>query len=145
MLCYINYCILLIAINIITYPAYGIITYFIDLHAFHQLDGTQDIHKRNQRLIVYGLLGLGQGLTILVASLALALGSLNGAEKLHSALLYNVLRSPMSFFDTMPIGRLVNRFSKDIDTVDLAIPQTIRWWIMCFLQVGKPNVGLDKT
>ncbi|XP_022694083.1 multidrug resistance-associated protein 1-like isoform X2 [Varroa jacobsoni] len=98
-------------------------------------DGTQDIHKRNQRLIVYGLLGLGQGLTILVASLALALGSLNGAEKLHSALLYNVLRSPMSFFDTMPIGRLVNRFSKDIDTVDLAIPQTIRSWIMCFLQV----------
>ncbi|OQR75813.1 multidrug resistance protein-like [Tropilaelaps mercedesae] len=98
-------------------------------------DGTQDVAQRNRRLAVYGLLGIGQGVTILIASICLALGSLNSATRLHSALLYNVLRSPMSFFDTTPLGRLVNRFSKDIDTVDLAIPQTIRSWIMCFLQV----------
>lgn len=80
-------------------------------------------------------MGLSQAVAILISSFLLALGSLRSAKKLHAALLYNVLRSPMSFFDTTPLGRIVNRFSKDIDTVDLAIPQTLRSWIMCFLQV----------
>lgn len=98
-------------------------------------DGSQDIGKRDMRLGVYGALGLAQGVTILLGTLALSLGSLKGAMLLHNGLLHNILRSPMSFFDTTPLGRIVNRFSKDVDTMDLAIPMTVRSWLMCFLQV----------
>ena len=34
--------------------------------------------------------------------------------------------STMTFFDTTPIGRIINRFSKDIDEVDLMVPAHIK-------------------
>ncbi|KAK8759789.1 hypothetical protein V5799_028947 [Amblyomma americanum] len=99
------------------------------------LEESQHIAKRNLRLGVYGALGLAQGVTILLGSLALSLGSLKGAMLLHNGLLHNILRSPMSFFDTTPVGRIVNRFSKDVDTIDLTIPTTVRQCLMYFLQM----------
>ena len=38
----------------------------------------------------------------------------------------HILLSTAAFFDTTPIGRIVNRFSKDIDEVDLMIPTHIK-------------------
>ena len=46
--------------------------------------------------------------------------------KLHEQMLGHILKSTMAFFDTTPIGRIVNRFSKDIDEVDLQIPMHIK-------------------
>ncbi|XP_050048216.1 multidrug resistance-associated protein 1 [Dermacentor andersoni] len=108
-------------------------------------DGSQDLAKRDLRLGVYGALGLAQGVTILLGTLALSLGSLKGAMLLHNGLLHNILRSPMSFFDTTPLGRIVNRFSKDVDTMDLAIPMTVRSWLMCFLQVVSTLIIITMT
>ena len=63
---------------------------------------------------------------VCMGSFALAKGTLDAAVTLHRKLLYQILRSPMVFFDTTPLGRIVNRFSKDIDVVDATIPGTIR-------------------
>lgn len=46
----------------------------------------------------------------------------NAAKVLHHDMLTNVLRCPMSFFDTTPIGRIVNRFSQDVDSIDSHLP-----------------------
>jgi ABC-type multidrug transport system fused ATPase/permease subunit len=43
-------------------------------------------------------------------------------RKLHWIILLGVLHAPMSLFDTTPIGRIINRFAKDIDSVDTALP-----------------------
>ncbi|KAG9290281.1 hypothetical protein G9A89_022257 [Geosiphon pyriformis] len=44
--------------------------------------------------------------------------SLKGSNTLFSKLLNSILRAPLSFFDTAPLGRVMNRFSKDLGMVD---------------------------
>ncbi|XP_040353873.1 ATP-binding cassette sub-family C member 12 isoform X3 [Herpailurus yagouaroundi] len=41
---------------------------------------------------------------------------------LHDRVFDKILESPMSFFDTTPTGRLMNRFSKDMDELDVRLP-----------------------
>ena len=63
-------------------------------------------------------------------SLALACGSVGASSKLFSALLDAILRAPVSFFDTTPIGRIVNRFAKDMDIVDSTLPSYISFFLL---------------
>lgn len=52
------------------------------------------------------------GIFVFIASLLLAKGAVAASTSLHSRLLHSILRAPMLFFDTTPIGRVVNRFAK---------------------------------
>jgi ATP-binding cassette subfamily C (CFTR/MRP) protein 4 len=40
-------------------------------------------------------------------------------------MLGGILKAPMLFFDTNPAGRILNRFSKDIEYIDEMLPQTL--------------------
>uniref|UniRef100_A0A8C9WC66 ATP-binding cassette sub-family C member 5 n=1 Tax=Scleropages formosus TaxID=113540 RepID=A0A8C9WC66_SCLFO len=48
--------------------------------------------------------------------------TLHASSKLHNKMFQKIINSPMSFFDTTPTGRMVNRFSKDQDELDAALP-----------------------
>jgi ATP-binding cassette subfamily C (CFTR/MRP) protein 1 len=48
---------------------------------------------------------------------------------LHAEMLRCILRCPMSYFDTTPIGRINNRFSSDVDNTDVNLPTAVRPWI----------------
>nr|ALU63337.1 canalicular multispecific organic anion transporter 1 [Oryzias melastigma] len=91
--------------------------------------------KRDTRVGVFGALGVAQGFLVFLGTLLLANASVNASRILHSRLLNNMLRVPMIFFDTTPVGRVVNRFAKDIFTIDEAIPQSFRSWLLCLLGV----------
>ena len=51
----------------------------------------------------------------LIALYSAPQGTLRASSRLHDELFRRILRSPMKFFDTTPTGRILNRFSKDMD------------------------------
>ena len=72
------------------------------------------------------VLGLFQSISVLAAVIVITIGTLRASIKLHNEMLTHILSSTMAFFDTTPLGRIINRFSKDMDEVDLMIPTNIK-------------------
>ncbi|GAA0146210.1 ATP-binding cassette [Lithospermum erythrorhizon] len=68
--------------------------------------------------LIYALLSFGQVLVNVTNSFWLIISSLYAARKLHDAMLNAILRAPMVFFHTNPLGRIINRFAKDLGDID---------------------------
>lgn len=64
------------------------------------------------------------------------LGCLRASNILHLVLLGGVIRTPLSFFDTTPVGRILSRFSKDVDVLDNTLPQNISDTVYCMFEVN---------
>ncbi|XP_028090855.1 ABC transporter C family member 2-like [Camellia sinensis] len=68
--------------------------------------------------LIYALLSFGQVMVTLANSFWLITSSLYAAKRLHDAMLNAILRAPMVFFHTNPLGRIINRFAKDLGDID---------------------------
>uniref|UniRef100_A0A8C2QL20 ATP-binding cassette sub-family C member 6 n=1 Tax=Cricetulus griseus TaxID=10029 RepID=A0A8C2QL20_CRIGR len=75
---------------------------------------------------VFGLLGCLQAIGLFASMAAVFLGGVRASGLLFQNLLWDIVRSPIGFFECTPIGRLLNRFSKETDTVDVDIPDKLR-------------------
>ena len=65
-------------------------------------------------LAIYAAINLGSVTTMFMRQVLLYLSSIRASKTLFTSLLKTIMRAPMSFFDTTPIGRVLNRFSKDM-------------------------------
>jgi len=63
-------------------------------------------------------------------------GATGAAAQLHSNLVDRVCRLPMAFFDSQPTGRLLNRFTKDTEDVDLKLPDTVNMYLTCLFNTA---------
>lgn len=75
-------------------------------------DPNYEKHTLGFYMLLYGLSGVGMGIFAFVRTFALVEFGVRASTKLHDSLLARVLRAPLSFFDTTPVGRIVSRFSK---------------------------------
>lgn len=48
-------------------------------------------------------------------------GGARCAEKMFAGMLHRILRAPMSYFDTTPLGRTLNRFTYDVEVMDIEL------------------------
>ncbi|KAH9505171.1 Multidrug resistance-associated protein 4 [Bulinus truncatus] len=62
--------------------------------------------------------------------------AVDASQKLHNMMFSRILRSPISFFDTNPVGRILNRFSKDVGHMDDLLPVTFFDFIQCALLIA---------
>lgn len=81
--------------------------------------------------MVYVLLCIAFVACDTVRNVLLYYGSLRGARRLFDQLLDRVIHAPMRFFDTTPIGRLLNRFGADMVVIDMQMARTASMMVEC--------------
>ncbi|KAE9547808.1 hypothetical protein FO519_008982 [Halicephalobus sp. NKZ332] len=117
---------------LILYIISNILGLYSNLYLADWSDHATEIQKGENRstelrtkIGVYTVLGIGQVLFICIASLPMALGMIIASKVFHEKMLTNILRSPMAFFDVTPLGRILNRFGKEIYTTDATLPASM--------------------
>ncbi|KAJ2814467.1 hypothetical protein FBU31_007279, partial [Coemansia sp. 'formosensis'] len=95
----------------------------------HEREDLPDQHSVMYYISIYGVIGV---LSILFAycrsAVQWSVCAVRSGRTTHRNMLAAVFRSPMSFFDTTPLGRILQRFSKDQLSVDEVIPRTFGSW-----------------
>ncbi|KAK3562319.1 hypothetical protein QTP86_033307 [Hemibagrus guttatus] len=73
-------------------------------------------------MTVYGSLAVANTLFTAARAFLFAYGAIHAATVIHRRLLDSVLKATVTFFDTTPLGRVLNRFSSDIYSIDDSLP-----------------------
>ncbi|XP_022093078.1 multidrug resistance-associated protein 4-like isoform X2 [Acanthaster planci] len=73
---------------------------------------------------IYAILCGGSTLVVFVRSFLFFHLFVSASKALHNQVFADVIRAPMQFFDKNPVGRILNRFSKDIGFMDDLLPAT---------------------
>uniref|UniRef100_A0AAQ5ZJQ3 ATP-binding cassette, sub-family C (CFTR/MRP), member 10 n=1 Tax=Amphiprion ocellaris TaxID=80972 RepID=A0AAQ5ZJQ3_AMPOC len=76
-------------------------------------------------LTVYGSIAVANTVFTALRAFLFAYGVICAASVIHNRLLDRVLKATVSFFDTTPLGRILNRFSSDLYCVDDGLPFTL--------------------
>lgn len=78
---------------------------------------------------------ISSGIAIFGTTVAISICGIIASRQLHMDLLVNVLRSPMSFFESTPSGNLLNRFAKEIDAIDCMVPDGLKMMLSYFFKL----------
>uniref|UniRef100_A0A672ZEG6 ATP-binding cassette, sub-family C (CFTR/MRP), member 10 n=1 Tax=Sphaeramia orbicularis TaxID=375764 RepID=A0A672ZEG6_9TELE len=73
-------------------------------------------------LMVYGSIAVANTIFTALRAFLFAYGTICAATIIHNRLLDRVFKATVSFFDTTPLGRILNRFSSDLYSVDDSLP-----------------------
>lgn len=71
----------------------------------------------------------------MVRGLLFNFAGLRASKYMFEELLEVILRAPMAFFDTTPVGRIMNRFSKDLYTIDEDLVSSLRSYLTTVMPV----------
>ena len=78
--------------------------------------------RNHVTLLVYAAIVTVSLLLTTASSFCFYLAAFKASENLHDEMTEAVLKAPVLFFDTNPVGRILNRFSKDIGCMDDLLP-----------------------
>ncbi|WWD05496.1 hypothetical protein V865_003573 [Kwoniella europaea PYCC6329] len=97
----------------------GILSNFVLRSWASRNTGASDTTDVVRYLTIYGVVGLSGSILNVVSFATLKLViALNSGRKLHDRAFGSLMRSPLSFFELTPTGRILNLFSRDIFVID---------------------------
>nr|DBA33080.1 TPA: hypothetical protein GDO54_000812 [Pyxicephalus adspersus] len=133
---------IVLLLNILAQVSYVLQDWWLSYWASEQeklnvTDGTNVTEK----LDINMYLGVYAGLTVstiifgFMRSVLVFQVLVSAAQALHNQMFQSLLHAPVLFFDRNPIGRILNRFSKDIGHLDDLLPFTFLDFMQVFLQI----------
>ncbi|THZ51263.1 bile acid-transporting ATPase [Aureobasidium pullulans] len=84
---------------------------------------------------VYGILGLIYMLITVSREGVLFYGSLVASKRIHRKLMESVTHAKFRFFDSTPLGQIMNRFSKDVEAIDQEIAPVAVGVVHCMASI----------
>ncbi len=84
---------------------------------------------------IYGVLGLFVLVGSLLNHLFWLSRGIKAGKNMHDKMLQSVLSAPIRFFDSTPVGRIIQRFSRDVESVDVYLQWSFDSAVHCALQV----------
>ncbi|KAG4153405.1 hypothetical protein ERO13_D04G181300v2 [Gossypium hirsutum] len=98
---------------------------------------TEENHKvsREQLIGTFVMLSGGSSIFILGRAVLLATIAIETAQRLFLGMITSVFRAPISFFDSTPSSRILNRSSTDQSTLDTDIPYRLAGLAFALIQL----------
>lgn len=84
---------------------------------------------------IYAGLGAAQALLMFMFMITLTIVGTSASKAMLRDAITRVLRAPMSFFDTTPLGRITNRFSRDVDVLDNSLSDAMRMYFFSIASI----------
>ena len=101
------------------------------------VDHLDEKDSYNKYMVTVLMYSLAYGISITLGFFLIMWSTLNASNSLHKKMVNSVLRAPINlYFDKTPTGKLLNRFSKDINKIDAEFPFSLTFGIEWFSWIG---------
>ncbi|RZA09796.1 MAG: ATP-binding cassette domain-containing protein [Proteobacteria bacterium] len=85
---------------------------------------------------VYGLIGIAILIGVLINRLLWLERGIAAGKRMHNDMLRSVLKAPLRFFDATPVGRILQRFSRDVEAVDIHLQWSFEITVRCLVNIA---------
>ncbi|PVI02115.1 putative ABC transporter [Periconia macrospinosa] len=79
---------------------------------------------------VYAALAIVQVPLVFAVAIAIAKCGVKASQQMHQSAISRVLGARVAFFDTTPLGRIMNRFSKDVEVMDSSLVISMQMFLL---------------
>ncbi|KAN0040433.1 hypothetical protein ACTA71_012326 [Dictyostelium dimigraforme] len=104
-------------------------SYIIDSLSSLNINEEGNIDNAGEFLGVFIAIGILTVLLIIGRTIVFFEYSIRATTEIHKRLFRSILRAPMWFFDTVPLGRILNRFTRDTDIVDMLLTNSLNQFL----------------
>ncbi|RKO88298.1 hypothetical protein BDK51DRAFT_48494 [Blyttiomyces helicus] len=112
------------------FSAAVLFTYDTPARVFNSLNAPESEVDVGYYIKIYTALGLLYFFMTMTRSVVRAVGTYRAARAIQEQLVANVMSAPTSYFESTPVGRILNVFSSDMKAVDTQVMMSVAMSIM---------------